>query len=421
MKFKSFFEKNGPKPQNQNEVAPDQPQKPSRRNFLKQAGAVAILSSGLGKGMIEAEKISEGKTLDDYKRDFTELINETELRETVLELKDKILTRYNIQVILDFYTPKDNSAQFYNLSELRLTKQVEALEAIVEELRKYPDFMITQYGLKNLVVAAQSTSEPRVGGYLNHGHIDSHHRESQSEVTLVYDWNSEQHVSKEFRLEENSISKDTLSGETAEEIRRRGQKNYFRQTIHHELTHFMIDEDGSETAPRQEEFLLTENWQNSFGSFNEENRKLYEDEALITTPDGQIKYDYGKILGRPIGFARGYSLKNNQEDRATIMEEMLKAYGYGFSNDSNESNKDDILMEKIKMLKDYYLRASSGLMNEEYWRGVTQGGSPNMEYHFLLWSERIINTPYADSIYKDLVDEETYQGWQNRLKHTPYA
>ena len=168
MKFESFF-----KNKNSNETE-KQSGGVTRRDFLRGAAAVAG-GVVLGESANQAGKIVDGKTFEDYRRDMTEFFKEAELRERIFALREEIRHRYNISVLLDFDDFASTSASSESVEELRLTKQIEALETLQTELSKYPDFLITQYGLDQIVITTRSRNHANHmdGGFVTLKNIDA--------------------------------------------------------------------------------------------------------------------------------------------------------------------------------------------------------------------------------------------------------
>lgn len=82
-------------------------------------------------------------------------------------------------------------------------------------------------------------------------------------------------------------------------------------------------------------------------------------------------------------------------------------------------NNDVLLKDKTELVKEYYLDASCGLMNDWYWETLAPLGSGfQIQHHFTETAIQIVETPYEDSEYKEVVTKAKYERWQNKLKHT---
>lgn len=426
MKFESFFNKKRP------ENTETETGGLTRRSFLRQvasfAGGVAFAGSA-----IQVEKIVNGKTLEDYRRDVEELTSQSELTERVLVLKQRIQAEYGINLELtEDEMHQGSSALHYGHSELRISKQIEALEALGDSLAEYPSFMIKQSGLKNVVITAKPKSlnegETYTAGYVAHGHLESSGREYQPEMTLSYDWNDGNDVPDKFGYED-TVYKELSKGANRE-ISKLRKKEYFKKMVHHELTHFFIDVPGTESSPRLEEEKFAQGWKEKFGTYLERMRKLYEQKAQVQTKSGNTVYNYSKIIETPPGFTDGYGLTNLDEDRATVMQSIMEDRSLGI----NEiGSGDDILSDKVAMLKKFYFNQSCGLMDDGYWNladsedNVTSElliPKDTKEINTRYFKERalyIVSTPYQYSTLTGEVSEETYIVWQQKLaKAYPY-
>ena len=391
----------------------------TRRNFLFASGAAAVLASGVNRVVVEKEKIDKGKTVDDYQRDATELVFESELREKILRLKEEIRVRYNIAVVLDDREIKKTTAAYKAVTELRLTKQIEVLESLQTELSKYPDFLIVQYGLKRIVVTSQHADEENLeGGYVTLDNIDAAHDVFRPELVLRYDYNEGTEVPLLYRYRVEDLPFHVAPDTDLEKYRQEQNNKLFRRNIHHELGHVFLDVPGSEQTPRLEEAAFVAEWSRVFEAYNDQVRMLLKPEAEYTTSQGVKAVKFNLLQSRPPGFARGYGLDSEREDRATIIEEMMTYYGYS----GIESHGDAILNNKISYLKKYYLAASAGLINDEYWEIVNRNkDKESTQFFFALQTERILTTPYAQSPYQEQVTEAEYESWQAKLKTTKIA
>jgi hypothetical protein len=392
MKFENPFKK---APVEQSDIAETSL---GRRDFLKLgASAVAggVLGYGLGAVHKEIKEIEKGKTLDDYKLGISEFINQSELYEKILKLKTDISVRYDIFIYLDQAELNNTYASSSHPdSELRLTKQIEALEILSEELEKYPDFMIRQYGLETMSITTRARNENKeVGGFLMQGNLDSIKVTELPEIVLYYDWNAPYLVPEDLRVKGST----NLSEEEKVRHQEKSRNENFKKTIHHELLHFMVDVPGAEKTPRNEEYIFVKNWNEEFGFINEEIRE-----------NRNAVFNVGTI-----GHAREYGLKNEKEDRATIAEEMFAGGLY------SKAEEDHVLKRKIEILKEYYLNASCGLMDELFWLNVaTQKTGSDLQRYFTEEAKYIITTKYDSYHGENKVSRDKYERWQNKLKHT---
>jgi hypothetical protein len=410
MEFKNFFNKATTNKEAQNATGFN------RREFLKYT-AVAAASVGVGGAGgnflgSEVSDISKGKTIEDYKLDIKELINQTELAERILDLQAKIKERYDIDVFVDQEDLDTTSVVgSHPDSELRLTKQIEGLEILSEELEKYPDFMIKQYGLRVMALTTKARNQNRnTNGYHLPGNIDSTQELDLPEIVFHYDWNSPYLIPKDKRFDFNGSKLDKSE---QDKIWQTAIKQAFKETVHHELLHFMLDESGSEQTPRYEELSFTERWDKEFRPINDELRSLYINTDPSVTDNGTITPDFSRISEDVPGAARGYSLKSEEEDRSTIAEHIML---YGI--DKRVEN-DSILKQKVDLMQAYYRDASCGLIDRRYWVMLAPVGSTlQMQQHFKAVAKQIVETPHDQSAYKNQVTKEKYESWQNKLRHT---
>ncbi len=384
----------------------------SRRGFLAYGAATAI---GAGAGNIVGHNVADvikGKSLNDFRRDAEETFNQVELNEQILVLKQFIKEHYGISV-------KTEQEDFTNITAkdtvqpLRLTKQIEALGILKEELSRYPDFMIKQYGLESILL----TGYPKgTGGVINGrlipGNIDATNEVEKSIIILSYDWNSEDQIPDSKRVDKRDF---TDGDHSAEEIRQDQAKLGLRTTIHHELFHHFVDVEGSENSPRHNEDNLKTKWDDNFKAKNDEIRDYYIKNVPSLTQNGAPEFH--KLDDDPIGAQRGYSLRNEKEDRATIIEDLMF---FGPVLDRLES--DPLLREKTGIILSYYEDASCGLMNVNYWQKIPGlNFTKTVEQHFFDTTKNILETPYEESEYTGSVSKERYTAWQNKLRTTRYA
>lgn len=397
----------------------------TRRSFLRGLGAIAfaattgsIIEKGGVKPLEEIEKIKSGKTLDDYKRDVTEIINESELETSIEELRSNIRQLYGINVELTQTEINELSIRHYGLTnELRLTKKLEALEILSEELAKYPIFVISQSGLKNITLTERPNTS-NVVGYSTNNHLEAVDREQQPGLALAYDWNSGADTPEKDREQLDEITKG-LTREDKEAFKKGRASYLFSETVHHELAHFFIDVPGTEATPKYEEEKVIIDWHNLFADQNYNMRTLFKHEAEVKMPSGEIKYHYENIPSYVPGFASNYGLTNSEEDRATIAEKLMKGT---YLDEDIANNNDEILMSKVQKLKEYYYNLSLGLMDESYWQylrfGVHEEESGKLIPVQIYTNDKakdIVSTPYQNYSLRHKVSEDTYKTWQLKL------
>lgn len=410
MRFENPFKSSG------NKTRDKSPLDTSRRDFLKYGAisAVSIASSAVVGEIIGSElaEIKKGKNLEDYKLDFKELVNQAELTEKVLELQQQMRDRYGIDVLIDQEDLDLTSVKTLRSKlELRLIKQAEALTILSQELLRYPDFMIKQYGLSRIVLTSKlrhkNTSQ---GGYVLPGNIDSQIEELTPELVLHYDWNSNYLIPN---VEKSEIDKLDLSDDEKNDLIRRSIDAMFRRVIHHELSHYMIDVPTSEQTPRNEEVSLIKKWDDKFKDVNSDLRSFFTKNEAGIDGANETEQDSKSVSNNIIGVVREYGLNSEFEDRATTAEAiMLGEHEYRESSDV-------ILAEKLSVLREYYYDASCGLMDSFYWKNLVSGGDNKMvQNYFQEKALIIIETPYSNFEDKDKVSEGKYEKWQNILKHT---
>lgn len=120
-------------------------------------------------------------------------------------------------------------------------------------------------------------------------------------------------------------------------------------TTNHELAHMFLEWPlSSRKIDSQKNESFPEVWNKKFGKWNE---SRYKGKVPPNEVDMPVE-----------GFANGYGMTNQFEDRATVAEAL-------FSGDYLAlETKDPIIREKIQEMKRFYFLQSGGLMDEEYWQ-----------------------------------------------------
>ena len=115
-----------------------------------------------------------------------------------------------------------------------------------------------------------------------------------------------------------------------------------RSTIHHEFFH------AADKA-----YIENEDW----NKLNKDGKNSY----LRNYYDSLSAAVY--LANRPKGFSNVYGLKNEFEDRATIVDDLM------IEPEALEeiAQGDSVLNKKIRKIKDYFLKFSNGKMNKKYW------------------------------------------------------
>jgi hypothetical protein len=128
-----------------------------------------------------------------------------------------------------------------------------------------------------------------------------------------------------------------------------------KDLVHHELYHASDYNNGELEADNKEWGKLNEG-EVDYSSFWQ-----VHDFLSTFTQDLDVYH--------PRGFADHYSMKNADEDEATIMAKLM-SHGPEFEE---SAEKDHILKNKIEKMKEYMYQRTNGRMNEQYWKDLAAG------------------------------------------------
>ncbi|OGG66082.1 hypothetical protein A3I99_02105 [Candidatus Kaiserbacteria bacterium RIFCSPLOWO2_02_FULL_45_11b] len=384
----------------------------SRRNFLKIG--MAAFGSTLLNNNIANEDVTKGKRRKDYEMDKKEAEIGPEIEDSVNELKAGLEQKYNFSIeLVAAEIAATKSATAKDFTELRLIKKYEALLMLESTLAKYPTFIISKSGLKNLMITTKSgkRSNSDSVGFVTFGHLEAPERKDQPVLVIAYDWNSGEDIPEKSRLDSEFVPDSLYEEYVSEESKI--TKISFEQTIHHEFFHFLVDMPGTESSSRSAEYFFTNKWSDNYGDFNDRKKEEYEKVIQEQSENKNEAPAFHTITEDTAGFAVPYGLTSDKEDRASVVEILLSGYEAYLIRDKT----DIILHQKVASIKEFYFNLSNGLMDDEYWEDLrlNQKFSPAVA-EFTEKAHGIIKTPYEEYIFKDRVSSELYADWQNRLK-----
>lgn len=395
--------------------ASDAPTQMTRRGFLKAGVGLAGVAL-LGNQTIEESvpTIPDGKRWQDYELDKAESELSKEIEDSINALKAGLEEKYNFKLELTFDEINASPhAVKKDLYELRPALKLEALMMLEYTLAKYPTFVISKSGLEHVLITTRVGNNyiNDVGGYVaTGGHLEALDRVNKPELTLAYDWNSGDEIPPALRTEEQVPEGMSYEDYVSDELYTKKQN--FEIATHHELLHFFVDVEGTESSTRLDEGKFTAEWNDIFGHFNNASREVYTEELQKQSKSDTVSFT--DLPFEPHGFARSYGVESDLEDRATIVEFLMT----GYEDQLAERYKDEPILEvKVRDVKNFYHTFSYGLIDEEYWQLVkTVSKDFNFKEHFTQKAAEILRTPYSDYKSKDSVDEVTYSNWQARLK-----
>lgn len=129
-----------------------------------------------------------------------------------------------------------------------------------------------------------------------------------------------------------------------------------RKLFHHELFHLADSIDGMQTEDA------------AWAALNTPGTQPYLREKFAETVD-----KLGTFESLPHeGYVRSYGRVDENEDQATIPEELMVSPD-GFQDKIENKERDEVLIAKTKRIKEYYYEWSKGKMNEQYWKDLAEG------------------------------------------------
>lgn len=142
---------------------------------------------------------------------------------------------------------------------------------------------------------------------------------------------------------------------------------YYRRTIHHEISHRADYEEFE--AKDKIPFIgwLLDEWKDE--RFNADWSSLNNGGSSVYMHGKWKEWQRDHPGSRPVGFARAYGLKNEGEDRATVTEYLMTATNGLFI----KCKSDGVLEAKTQRIISLFDRRTGGLMNEQYFTDLAQG------------------------------------------------
>jgi hypothetical protein len=132
--------------------------------------------------------------------------------------------------------------------------------------------------------------------------------------------------------------------------------NWFEDTVHHELFHYLEQEISFIEYVR-----ANEEWE----ELSDACEISYDEEGWYDNAD---LYDYVP----PECYASWYGTSMPSEDRAEVAGQLMVTFSH--QNLIDRTAEDAILMQKVELIKEFYADASGGRMAGEYWNIIKEGG-----------------------------------------------
>ena len=118
------------------------------------------------------------------------------------------------------------------------------------------------------------------------------------------------------------------------------------------------------------------------------------------------------------GYAIGYGMTNAMEDKATVYQKLAS----GDPDFIERCKTDQVLAAKVTTLQEYMTMVSDGLIDREYWMVKNKPAfRDHASEYFKQQAQRVLGEPVEAFHARHprlvhAVQNETYQGWQERLR-----
>ena len=301
-----------------------------------------------------------------------EVTDKSDLEAQAIEGAKRIKDLYGITVLFeDPFWEKDG----FSSNESLAAEKVRVLGYLESELATYPSSLLSLYtriGFKEITIRADLLKKQE-------GMIDEGAVEDAEEHGLPI---------KKMLLSTNS----PLSVYDLKHGLGWGEKAMFMEIFSHELFHVMDDFDHE--------------WENEYPPHKYES-------------DFNANHVLGRMTNEEIpGYAMVYGVTNQQEDRATIYQQLAT----GNPRLIERCSSDPVLALKVTRIKQYLSRMSETLMDEEYWAVRNKPGFDRYApTYFHDKAKRIAGESFADfkrSHPNDpmIKDEEDFKGLQEYMR-----
>ncbi len=319
-------------------VQPSGLENPSRRGFLKRAGAVALGVASAGTLGVVARLDGENIISETLERD--------EAQRGLREIRERLRAQYGVEVDFSPVSGNEESLDVRGDPLSFLREKQKACEAIERALMQYPPMMYKKRAIisrirvvNNLVWDGDSgvsglSMRNKGDMYLEYNERHDVPLQSQIEKLLMTNTERDLHISR-----------------------------HIEYNFHHEIEHMIDDVDSSK--------WLTD--ARGLSASLEENRAypylLYHDELDTLTGSSSLSFtEAQQYKSANSGFAVPYGKTSDDEDRATIMQCLYLVPEII----TRRMETDTPLSQKVGFMKSEYFRMSRGVMDDKYWEVVTQ-------------------------------------------------
>lgn len=335
-----------PKPEDANSL--DQPESPSRRKFLFNAGAAALISSvpAAIPYLVDVGRKVSGETIE-----------REALEKELSNLREHLRTERDVEVDFSPIFPNEEDVSGESLDYV--IEKRDLCKALIQSFDMYPPFMHKQTGLSVIRVVNdlklyENVDETKVKSDIaglaksDRGVMYVEYAEQRPQITDTDSWIADK-IDKVFP----SSPEDKIER--------------LKLIMHHELEHFIEKSQSIDEASYQKTTRGYAAGDKAGKTDKFDLDYLYQYELDYLSNINFISSEEKERMERRYrGFANNYGRTNGREDRASIAESLLRGSST-YSALLERAKTDLILSNKIEFLKNYYFAKSHGTMDSGYW------------------------------------------------------